>query len=73
MSKTSITDILELSVSERILAVEDIWDSIASIPESITLSETQRNELDRRLNAYHANPTEGSPWTDVKDRILNLK
>jgi len=65
------SDILELSVAERIQIVEDIWDSIAAVPESIPLSEDQKKELDRRLEAYHANPDAGSPWNDVKQRILD--
>lgn len=51
------TDLLEeikqLSVSERILLVEEIWDGIVDADgEGLTLSETQRAELDRRIDAY---------------------
>ena len=69
MSSISRAEILKLSVSERILLVEDIWDSIAEAPEEIALSQAQELELDARLDAYHMNPTEGSPWAIVKDRI----
>jgi putative addiction module component (TIGR02574 family) len=69
MSSICKADILALSVSERILLVEDIWDSIAEAPEEISLSEAQEQELNARLDAYHEDPTEGSPWTMVKDRI----
>jgi putative addiction module component (TIGR02574 family) len=63
------SDILNLSVSERILLVEDIWDSVAEVPDIVPLTEEQKNELDRRLDAYHANPAEGSPWEEVRERI----
>jgi len=69
MGTISRADILKLSVSERILLVEDIWDSIADAPEPIALSRAQELELDVRLEAYHKNPTEGSPWATVRDRI----
>jgi len=69
MSSISRADILKLSVSERILLVEDIWDSIVDAPEEISLSEAQEHELNARLDAYHENPNEGSPWAIVKDRI----
>ncbi len=65
-------DILQLSVSERIQLAEDIWDSIAAIPESVPLNEYQKKELGRRLEAYHLNPDAGSLWSDVKDRIRYL-
>jgi len=64
-------DIIELSVAERIQMVEDIWDSIAAVPEAVLLSEGQKLELDHRLKAYHLNPDAGSPWTEVRERILN--
>ena len=68
---TKAEDILELSVAERIQMVEDIWDSIAAVPDAVSLSEEQKKELDRRLEAYHQNPEAGSPWTEVRERIRN--
>ncbi|MCX7046438.1 MAG: addiction module protein [Candidatus Sumerlaeota bacterium] len=73
MGKVSMTDILELSVPERILLVEDVWDSIAASPETINLTDAQRQELDQRLDDYHANPDAGSPWEDVRARILKRR
>ena len=69
MKKTPLTNVLELSVSERILLVEDIWDSIAAVPEAVPLTDAQKEELDRRLDAYHKNPSSGSPWDEVVQRI----
>lgn len=53
--------------------MEDIWDSIAEVPESIPLTDDQKAELDRRLDAYHRNPDEGSPWGMIRERITNRK
>jgi putative addiction module component (TIGR02574 family) len=69
MEKITISNLLELSVSERIQLVEDLWDSIAAVPEGVPLTESQKEELDRRLDAYHKNPDAGSPWELVKERI----
>ena len=63
------TDILRLSVSERIQLVQDIWDSIAEVPDSIPLTNEQKAELDRRLDAYHKDPNAGSPWSIVRERF----
>ena len=62
---------LALSFPERIQLVEDIWDSIAEAPESLPLTEEQKAELDRRLDAYHRNPGQGSPWGGVRERLGN--
>ena len=64
-------NILQLSVPERIQLVEDIWDSILTIPESVELSNEQKQELDKRLDAYHKNPNKGIPWDLLKSKLLN--
>lgn len=73
MSRLVNDDLLSLSVPERIQLVEDLWDSIAMVPESVQLSDEQRVELDRRLDDYHSNPDIGSPWAVVLERIRNRK
>ncbi len=62
-------DILDLSISERIQLAQDIWDSVAEVPESLVLADDEKAEIDRRLNAYHKNPQAGSPWAVIRDRI----
>lgn len=62
-------DILELSVAERIQLVEDIWDSVATMPDEVAVTPAQRDELAQRLQAYAANPTEGKTWQQVKHAL----
>ena len=73
MKPIRLSDVLELPVAERLKLIEAIWDSIAEVPESLALTETQRAELDRRLADYEKNPDIGSPWPEVKARILNRR
>ena len=65
----SITEMMRLSVAERIELVEDIWDSIAEVPESVELSDDEKKLLNSRLISYRNDPNSGSPWSDVKARI----
>ncbi|MDN5872618.1 MAG: addiction module protein [Nitrococcus sp.] len=67
----SAADTLELPVSERIQLVAEIWDSIAECPEQIELSDATRRLLRKRLADYRANPSAGSPWSEVRHRILS--
>jgi len=69
MSTLTKADFLSLSVPERIILVEDIWDSVSEVPDAVVLTEEQKAELDRRIDAYHKNPGEGSPWSEVRTRI----
>jgi putative addiction module component (TIGR02574 family) len=58
-----------LTVAQRILLVEEIWDSIAAEAEHAPLSEAQKQDLQRRLDSYAENPKAGSSWEDVKARL----
>ncbi len=51
-----VSEILQLSVAERLQIVEDIWDSIGKTPEELSLSEAEKLELDKRLESYKENP-----------------
>jgi len=69
MAKVTLADVLDMPVAERILLVEDIWDSIAAVPEAVPLTDEQREELDRLLEAHHRDPDANSPWEEVKEQI----
>lgn len=60
----------QLSVDERLALVEEIWDSIAATPEQVPLTEAQKQEIDRRLAAYRANPDNVIPWEVIKAEAL---
>jgi putative addiction module component (TIGR02574 family) len=69
MKQITATDTLALSIPERIQLVEDIWDTIASTPDEIDLTEEEKRIIDERLESYHKNPALGSPWEDVCKRV----
>jgi putative addiction module component (TIGR02574 family) len=67
LSKPLVID--QLSVAERIIVVEQIWDSIAAEQASLPVTPAQREELDRRLKDYEEHPEIGSSWDEVKARL----
>lgn len=73
MATLPISEILKLSVAERIQLAQDIWDSVAAAPEAVALSEEQATELDSRLAEMAQNPDAGSAWADVRRRLLGGK
>ena len=66
----SVIDTLELPVPDRLRLVAEIWESIAEAPEAIQLTEETRALLEKRMEAHRTNPGTGSPWAEVKNRIL---
>lgn len=63
--------IQDLTLEERLKLVEDIWDSIAADHESLPLTVEQRQELDRRLEAYAIDGNRGAPAFESITRIRN--
>jgi len=61
--------LFKLSAAERLELVEELWDSIADDDEALVLTDAQREDLERRLAEADADPTGGSPWEEVRERI----
>jgi putative addiction module component (TIGR02574 family) len=59
----------ELSPSERLQLVEDLWDSLAATPEVIPFHDWQKNELDRRKANLEANPGTALSWDEIVRRV----
>ena len=71
MQNTLLAGINNLSVSERILLVEDIWDHLSDTEDSaFDLSDSQREELDIRIARYQDQPETGRYWNDVREEYL---
>lgn len=59
------TGLRTLCIGEKLQLVEDIWDSIAADQAALPLTEEQRAELDRRLDAYESDNIRGRESSEV--------
>lgn len=59
----------DLSVDEQIDFVQSLWDRIAATSEQVPVPEWHREIIHERLAAYHAAPSDGRLWTDVRTDI----
>ena len=66
----TVSDLLHLSIAERIQLAEDLWDSVAAHPEQVETTHAQLAELDRRLAELDENPEAGESWDQVKARLI---
>jgi putative addiction module component (TIGR02574 family) len=60
----------DLSPSEKLQLVEDLWDDLAAVPEAVPVPDWQKRELARRKANLATNPASGRPWEEVK---LNIR
>lgn len=65
--------IQDLTISERIILAEKLWDSIVDEDAAVELTERQKSELALRLQAFLNDQDAGSSWTEVKGRITGSK
>jgi len=63
-------DFSRLTVAERIQLAEDLWDSLAEAPEVLALTDAQRAELDRRLEAHRTDPNAAIPWESLRQELM---
>ncbi|MGH8128194.1 MAG: addiction module protein [Gammaproteobacteria bacterium] len=61
--------LLDLPVEQRLHLVEELWESIAADQGALALTEAQRQELDRRLDAYELDGNPGRPANQVLANI----
>ena len=67
----------KLSISDRINLVEEIWDTIAEENQAFELSDSQKRELDRRLETARSNAGQGAAfgrtWEEIKAEFMKLR
>jgi putative addiction module component (TIGR02574 family) len=61
----------QLSVNEKILLAEQLWDSVRGAAEQHRLTDAQKAELDHRLAAYELDRDAGDSWENIRERILS--
>jgi putative addiction module component (TIGR02574 family) len=68
-----LNEILKLSLSERLLIMEALWNSIVSDQSKYEISEEHRLILEEALEEYKKNPNDVKSWEEVKAELLRKK
>jgi putative addiction module component (TIGR02574 family) len=61
--------IFDLSPSEKLQLVQDLWDELAATPDAVPVYDWQKQELARRKANLLKNPASGLAWEEVKRRV----
>ena len=69
MRVDEIPEIARLTVPEKILLLEDLWDSIADEESSVPVPASHREELDRRLAEYEKDPGNLLTLEELRGRV----
>ena len=72
MSLAEIPQLAKLSTDEKLQLVEDLWDSIASAPRDLPVSDAERVLLEERWAAHRQNPDAALTLEEFKQRLAKL-
>jgi putative addiction module component (TIGR02574 family) len=73
MRVKDIPQIDKLSIPEKILLVEDLWDNIYSSEFDVPVPQSHMSELDKRLEKHKSNPGELLSLDELRKRIESRK
>ena len=73
MRVSEIPEINQLSVPEKILFIEDLWDSIVLDGPKVPVPQSHMEELDRRLKSYKSAPGNLLSLEELQLRIEKRK
>ena len=66
---TTLNEITALTIEDRILLVQAIWDSIAVEQAYPDLTEAQKQELDHRIESYESDSDDVLTWEEITKSI----
>tara|TARA_B100000315_G_scaffold242577_1_gene264928 strand:+ start:537 stop:758 length:222 start_codon:yes stop_codon:yes gene_type:complete len=69
MRAKDIPEISHLSVPEKILFIEDLWDSIVSKDSEVPIPESHKEELDKRFEKHSKSPGELLSLKELQARV----
>ena len=64
-------DIARLSVEDRLSLLDEIWESLSAVPETLPLSDARRRELDHRLDELEREGPTGVALDEALRRITS--
>jgi putative addiction module component (TIGR02574 family) len=68
----TISSITSLPLEDQLRIVQTVWDRM-SANAGTPLSDSQRVEFDRRVEAYRANPETGLSESELREQIRNAR
>jgi putative addiction module component (TIGR02574 family) len=71
MNVTEIPQIAAMSIPEKIIFLEDLWDSIAANDQAVTVPESHIRELDRRFFRHSSNPGSLLSLQELQQKIIS--
>jgi putative addiction module component (TIGR02574 family) len=66
---TKLASVFDLSPSEKLQLVEDLWEDLAATPENVPVHDWQKADLARRKANLMSNPDSALSWDEIRRRV----
>lgn len=73
MQRAKVSEINKLTIPEKILFLEELWDTIAINDSEIPVPESHKAELDKRLKRHLNTPGKLLTLEELQERIERKK
>lgn len=70
---TTLKEIETWPVDDQLELVQQVWDRLADAGWRPTLTDDQKAELDRRLEALEKNPDEVETWDAIVEHVRHVE
>ena len=70
MTAPDLNELRQMSTSERLRLMEDLWALLAERPDLLKIPEWHREELDARLKSHRADPSAVLGWSEVQAELI---
>ena len=67
IDESLISRVVSLSPEDRLQLIGVVWDTLT--PEDLPITDAEKALLDARLADIELNPSDQSPWPEVKTRL----
>jgi putative addiction module component (TIGR02574 family) len=68
-----LKELLALSLDDRIELVEELWESIEAELEASPIPDSVKAEIDRRVDAYLADPSKSFTYAEMRRRVKSSR
>jgi putative addiction module component (TIGR02574 family) len=66
---SELSRLRDLSFSEKLRLVEELWDDLARTPEALPIPDWQKKEMAQRKASHQSRPEAALSWEEAKERI----
>ncbi len=70
MKVADIPTLRDAPIGSKLELIDELWAEITAKSDVLPLPASHEPALDQSLAEYQANPGEGRPWPEVRDRLL---